>query len=134
MTIALVLFGMAATAGLRLAYLRATNKPLPISLARVHGLLAASGLVVLTISVLDGTASSLGRIAFFVFVGAALGGFTLFSFHFRKKPLPLAIVAAHGLTAVVAFVVLLVAVVGNAGPGLSWRPIGGSPSTQVGSP
>ena len=42
MTIALTLFGLAATGGLLLAYLRFTNKPLPISLAMLHGLIAES--------------------------------------------------------------------------------------------
>jgi hypothetical protein len=113
MTLALVLFGVAATGGLLLAYLRFTNKPLPMPLAMLHGLIAASGLVALAMTVLDGTASSKARIAFFIFLGAALGGITLFSFHLRKKALPLGIVAAHGLTAVVAFVVLLLAVLGT---------------------
>lgn len=113
MTIPLVLFAIAATGGLTLAYLRFNNKPLPLPLAMLHGLFAASGLIALAMTALDEAASSKARLAFFLFLGAALGGFTLLSFHLRKKALPLGIVAAHGLTAIVAFVILLLAVYGT---------------------
>lgn len=44
------------------------------------------------------------------YVIAALGGFTLFSFHLRNKPLPSAFVAVHGLVALTALVLLLVVI------------------------
>jgi hypothetical protein len=109
MTVAIMLFALAAVGGLTLAYLRINNKPLPMPLALIHGAAAAAGLVALLLAVLDGVASSEARIALGLFVAAALGGFTLFSFHVRGKPLPIPLVVVHGLAAVVAFAVLLLA-------------------------
>ena len=110
MTIPLVLFALAATGGLLLAYLRFSNKPLPLPLALGHGAIAAAGLVALILAVVRQGGPSQARIALFLFVAAALGGFALFSFQLRKKPLPAGIVVVHGLVAVVAFVVLLLGV------------------------
>jgi len=111
MTVPIILFAIAACGGLLLAYLRVKNKLLPIPLALGHGLLAVSGIVALTMAVLGGDAPSQARVALGLFVLAALGGLTLFSFHLRKKPLPLAVVAVHGLVAITAFAVLLFATV-----------------------
>lgn len=111
MTAALVLFAIAAAGGILLAYMRITNKPLPMPLALVHGTLAAAGLIALILFVVQAAEPSQARIALVLFVLAALGGFTLFSFHVRKRQLPLGVVVLHGLVAVVAFVVLLAGVV-----------------------
>ena len=110
MTIALVLFGLAATGGLLLAYLRFSEKPIPLQLALGHGAIAAAGLVALLLAVTGSGAPSQARIALIMFVVAALGGFGLFSFHLRKKALPIGVVVVHGLVAVAAFVVLLLGV------------------------
>lgn len=110
MTIALALFAVAAAGGLFLAYLRFSNKPLPLPVALLHGALAASGLVVLASVALGADGTNRARLALGVFVLAALGGLTLFSFQLRKKQLPLPIVALHGLVAVTAFLILLSAV------------------------
>jgi hypothetical protein len=109
MTAAIVLFALAATGGLALAYLRITNKPLPMPLALLHGAGAAAGLIALLLAVVQGAAMGGARIALGIFVVAALGGFALFSFHVRKQPLPIPLVVVHGLAAVVAFVLLLLA-------------------------
>jgi hypothetical protein len=43
---------------------------------------------------------------------AALGGFTLaFGFHWRDKPLPGALIAAHGGLALIAFMILFAAAI-----------------------
>ena len=110
MTAALVLFGLAAIGGVSLAYLRIQGRPLPTPLALAHGAIAAVGLVVLVLAALADGAPSEARVALGLFVAAALGGFVLFSFHVRKKQLPLGIVAVHGLVAVVAFAILIAAV------------------------
>lgn len=110
MTAPLVLFAIAAAGGLVLAYLRLTNKPLPMPLALLHGALAAAGLVALIVAVV-GDGPTQARIALVLFLVAALGGFFLFSFHLRKKALPVPVVAVHGLVAVAAFVVLLLGAV-----------------------
>jgi hypothetical protein len=43
---------------------------------------------------------------------AALGGFASFSFHLRRRALPVPLIAIHGLVAVVGFALLLVAILG----------------------
>jgi hypothetical protein len=90
-----------------LVYLRVTNKPLPLSLALVHGAVAAIGLVLLAIGVLGPGGHEQGRLALGLFVLAALGGFVLFSFQLRKKQLPMGIIMVHALVAIAAFLILL---------------------------
>lgn len=108
LTIAAVLFAVAALGGITLATLHLRHKGLPMALALGHGLLAAAGLVVLIVVVVGGGAGSLLITSLALFVIAALGGFALFSFHLRRQPLPTPVVFIHGLVAVVAFVLLLV--------------------------
>lgn len=111
MTAAVVVFAIAAVGGLLLASLRIKNKPLPMGLALAHGAAAAVGLVLLGLAAFAGGGGpSQARVAFGLFVVAALGGFALFSFHVRKQQLPLGVVVLHGLLAVVAFVILLAGV------------------------
>jgi hypothetical protein len=111
MITALIVFGLAAAGGLLLVYLRVTNKPLPLPLALVHGALAASGLVLLTLAVLGEGGAQQARVPLGLFVVAALGGFALFSFHLRKKQLPMGVIMVHALVAIVAFLILLGAVI-----------------------
>jgi hypothetical protein len=107
MTIALVLFAIAALGGLTLAGLRFANKSLPVPLALLHGLLAAAGLVALSLAVFGGGAALGGaRIALGIFVVAALGGFFLFALHLKKRTLPIPVVLLHGVLAVTAFAIL----------------------------
>ena len=112
MTLALVLFAIAAGGGALLAFLRLSNKPLPLPLALLHGALAASGLVVLALAVFGNKASGHAGLALGLFVLAALGGFGLFSFQLRKMTLPLPVVFIHGAVAVIAFLILLATVIG----------------------
>lgn len=107
-SIAVVLFAIAALGGLVLALQHFRKANLALPLAVVHGLVAASGLVLLLLAVLGGTASGTAPIALVLFVVAALGGFFLFSHHLRSKPLPTPVVVIHALVAVVAFLLLLV--------------------------
>jgi hypothetical protein len=108
LTIAAVLFAVAALGGITLATLHLRHKGLPMALALGHGLLAAAGLVVLIMAVVGGSTGNLVVASLALFVVAALGGFALFSFHLRRQPLPTPVVLIHGLVAVVAFVLLLV--------------------------
>jgi hypothetical protein len=113
MTVALVLFAVAAVGGALLAFLRFSNRPIPTALALLHGALAASGLVALAVHALGADGSGQARVALAIFVVAALGGFLLFfGFHLQKKQLPAPVVLIHGGVAVVAFLILLVAVLG----------------------
>jgi hypothetical protein len=107
MTAPIVLFALAAAGGLVLAFLRFNEKPIPTALAVVHGLIAASGLVALGSVAFENGAPDLARIALGLFVLAALGGFFLFSFQLRAKPLPKPVVIIHGAVAAVALLILL---------------------------
>jgi hypothetical protein len=107
MITALILFGIAAAGGIVLVLMRVANKPLPLPLALVHGALAATGIALLAVSVLGAGGPGGARLALGLFVVAALGGFVLFSFHLRKKALPMGVVMIHALVAIAAFLILL---------------------------
>jgi hypothetical protein len=110
----IVLFGSAAAGGLTLAIMRLRGREqLPLPLALLHGALAAAGLVALILAIVGaGTAApDLVKISLGIFVVAALGGFFLFSFQLRKKPIPIGVMVIHALAAVTAFVMLLVVAV-----------------------
>lgn len=111
--LALVLFAIAAVGGLIMAVGRfkgTPNPPMPLALA--HGGAAAIGLVLLILSVLGSSAGGLGTVALVLFLIAALGGFTLFAHHLKKKPLPVWLMVLHAGVAVVAFLLLLVGTLG----------------------
>jgi glucose uptake protein GlcU len=111
MTTALILFAVAALGGLVMALMRFGGRELPpMGLAIVHGLFAAAGLVALILALVGHGFSTATTIALVGFVGAALGGFYLFSMHMRKQALPIPYVVVHGLFAVASFVILLVGV------------------------
>jgi hypothetical protein len=54
----------------------------------------------------------LPKVALGLFIVAALGGFGLFSFHLRKKDLPIPLVLVHAVVAVAGFLSLVAAVAG----------------------
>lgn len=108
--IPVLFFGIAALGGLTLVTLKKKGKGLPLPLAIVHGLLAATGLVTLIINIAGNTGNMMMNISLILFLVVALGGFTLFSFHLRKKPMPGMLIPIHGSGAVVAFILLLFAV------------------------
>ncbi|MGH9941962.1 MAG: hypothetical protein ACRD9R_06340 [Pyrinomonadaceae bacterium] len=111
MTLAAVLFAIAALGGVVMAVMRLSGRELPpMGLAIVHGVVAAAGLIALILVVVGGAASTQATIALIGFVIAALGGFYLFSFHLRRQALPIPVVIIHGLVAVISFVVLLVGI------------------------
>ena len=113
MILSLILFAISAAGGAVLALLRIKSTELPpMALALVHGGVGAAALVSLLVQVIGGTAPDIARIALVVLFVAAIGGFVLFSFHLRKKPLPIGLVCGHGLIAVVGFVLLLKGVLG----------------------
>lgn len=109
MTIALILFAIAAVGGIVLAVIRFRGQPYPpLGLALVHGLFAAAGLVALIAGVAQGHAPSPATTALILFIIAALGGFFLFFTHLRKVKLPIWLVVIHALVAVTAFLILLI--------------------------
>jgi hypothetical protein len=110
MTLALVLFALAALAGMAMAAIRFRGKPYPpMTVALVHGAAAAAGLLALIVAV-QKPGDSLAVSALVVFLVAAAGGFVLFFRHLRKLALPIWLVLVHALVAVAAFVTLLVSV------------------------
>jgi len=114
MNIAAILFAIAAITGLAIAFIRLSGRDLPpMGLALLHGLFAASGLVALAIVAVAPGAAQWARISLGIFVVAALGGFLLFSFHVRRRALPVPIIGIHGFIAVIAFVILLLAIFGR---------------------
>jgi hypothetical protein len=110
MTIALVLFALAALGGIAIAVIRFRGKPYPpMAIALAHGAAAAAGIIALILA--TKTAPPIAATALIVFLLAAAGGFVLFFRHLRKLALPIWLVVVHALVAVVAFVTLLVSVV-----------------------
>ena len=109
MTVALLLFAVAAVGGLVIARMRFKGKPYPpMGLALVHGAAAAAGLVTLLALVAKGQAAG-ATAPLVLFIIAALGGFGLFFHHLRKVPLPIWLVVVHAVVAVIAFLLLLFA-------------------------
>lgn len=108
LTAAIVVLAVAAMGGLVLASHAFAQKTPPMALAIVHGLFAASGLVLLILGVMKAATAGIGGWSLGIFLVAALGGFTLFSFHLRKRPLPVPLVVVHALAAVTAFVLLVI--------------------------
>jgi hypothetical protein len=109
----IILFAIAALGGLTLAALRIANRPLPLPLAIVHGLVAATALVIFIVTIVSSPVTpTVATAALILFLIAAIGGAVLFSLHLSEKSLPLPLVLGHGLLAVVAFILLLIRVVG----------------------
>jgi hypothetical protein len=102
------LFAVAALGGLVLGVLGLRRKGLPMWLSIVHGAVAAAGLIMLILGVVQGNAGTLLIISLVLFLIAALGGFVLFSYHLRQKPHPKGLIVIHALAAVIAFAFLLV--------------------------
>ena len=108
---AIVLFAVAAVIGLTMAVAHFRGQTPPkLAVALLHGLFAASGLVVLLLGVMEVGMSGKPAIALGLFLVAALGGFTLLSFHLRGRALPNGLVAGHAVIAVLGFLTLLAAV------------------------
>lgn len=108
MSLAAILFAVAALGGLVIAIMRFSGREVPpMGLAVVHGLAAAAGLLALIFAVLGHTQATASTVALIGFVVAALGGFFLFSYHLRNQALPIPVVVIHGLVAVISFVILL---------------------------
>jgi hypothetical protein len=76
-----------------------------------HGIVAASGLILLAYAAATHGIPELAQIALGVLVLAAVGGATIFlGFHMRQRALPIPLILGHGLAAIAGFVLLLIAV------------------------
>lgn len=108
MWLIIALFAVAAVVGLTMAIAAFQGKFPPVPSAILHGVFAATALVLLLVAVLMKGAGGAALWALGCFLIAAVGGFTLaLGFHARKKPLPPGLVAGHALIAVVGFLLLL---------------------------
>jgi len=83
---------------------------MPMPLVIGHRPPPVPGIVSLIINVVAPTDNMMMNASLALFCAAALGGFTLFSFHVRKKPMPVVLIPVHGAVAVIAFIVLVLAV------------------------
>jgi glucose uptake protein GlcU len=111
MNVAAILFAIAALGGIIMAMIRLSGRDYPPAfLAVVHGLFAAAGLVALLMAVFAPGVATSFKIALVLFVVAALGGFWLVSYHFKRQALPIPLMVIHALVAVVAFIILLVGI------------------------
>ena len=108
--LSLLLFAVAAVAGLTMAvmHFRGVSPP-KVALAVLHGLFAASGLVLLLLALIKTGFGGRPGIALGLLVTAALGGFALLGSHAQNKRLPSALVVGHALLAVAGFLTLLAA-------------------------
>ncbi|MFZ1036003.1 MAG: hypothetical protein WAN57_02245 [Smithella sp.] len=104
-----VLFAIAAVGGVTLAFMKFTDREMPLSLAAGHGIFAAAGLVTLAVNVYNDSSNKLMDISLILFLVVALGGFILISYHLRKKSHPAALIGIHGGLAVISFILLLAA-------------------------
>ena len=106
--VAAVLFALAALGGLTMAYIHfKQDRNPPGALAALHGVAAATALVILLWAVVQSGAATSVAWAAGLFVVAALGGFFLVSYHVRNRRLPSPVVVIHALVAVAAFLLLL---------------------------
>ena len=110
----IVLFLVAALFGLYIAA-RVFGGNLPPWIAVIlHGLLAASGLLVLLYALFIGAQPAIVTIGAVLLVIAAFGGFFMFSYQLRKALPPKNIVVIHALAAVLGVVCLLANAIGMA--------------------
>ncbi|HJS21377.1 MAG TPA: hypothetical protein VJ764_01875 [Steroidobacteraceae bacterium] len=112
LTNAVWLYAVAAVVGVYMGVLHSRGRtPPPVLAAVLHGVLAVCATVVLLLGVLQiGLGTTVHTWALALFVLAALGGLYLVSFHIRGRPLPGGVIVLHGMIAVIAFLILLVAV------------------------
>jgi hypothetical protein len=106
LTTSIVLFAVAAVFGLTIIVPLLQGKPTPRPAVFLHGLIAATALIILIVYAINNPGGPLPSII--IFVIAALGGFILFANDLRKKPGPKALALIHASAAVIAFVILLI--------------------------
>ncbi len=109
---AIILFAIAAIGGVVMAWYHFSQDLNPPTLfAWGHGALAALALLLLIIAILGGGGNGGVVASLILFIIAAIGGFWLLSLHVRDQRLVSFGVLSHAGVAVVAFIVLLLAVI-----------------------
>lgn len=110
--VSLILFAVAALGGAFMATVRARNEqnpPMPVAI--IHGLAAATGLILLLIFIFSSGFPGLPTVSAVLFVIAALGGFVLIGNHAKGRLIPKPLMGIHATAAVVGFVLLLIAAI-----------------------
>ncbi len=104
----IVLIALAGVAGIIMLGRIYKDRPVPMSLAVLHGLLAAGGVVLAFAVAFQAGAYPLLCYALGAFVLAALGGLFLFSFHLRRKRFPTPLVFLHGIIGATGLILLII--------------------------
>ena len=107
LTTALVLLAGAALLGALLLTFVLRGRHTPKGIALLHGVLAASGIVVLILLWILSGSTPRGSLA--LFVVAALGGAVLIVQDLRKGQAPKGLAVGHGLIALIALTLLVAA-------------------------
>jgi hypothetical protein len=109
LNVAAIVFAIAALGGIVLAAHVLRGKFAPWALSLLHAALGAAGIVLVLVTVIQGLRGN-AALALGLFVIAALGGFFLASFHYRKQLPPSAVVVVHAVVALAGFGALLAAI------------------------
>lgn len=107
LTVSVIIFAAAAVFGLLNLVAVLGNKQTSRPLIYLHGILAATALVLLAVFTINSTGSS-PVISLFLFIIVAVVGFYLFARDVTKKAVPKAVALTHGIVAVVSFIILLI--------------------------
>lgn len=100
LTIVLAVLLSGAIIGLFMAVRHFMRKPLPPLAAVLHGLLGATGLIILLLQVLATPGRPLLGYVLMVLVGAAVLGFVNLTFHLSRRRHRSALIVLHALVAV----------------------------------
>ncbi len=104
---ALIVFAIAAVGGLILAAHMLRGKYAPLVLSLLHGLLGATGLVLVVVVLAQGSAPTRVWVGLLLLVAAAVRGILLASSRLRKQMPRKAAVLLHAGLAVTGFLTLL---------------------------
>ena len=103
---AIGLFATAAGIGVFMLLRVLQKKPVPKGAAIIHGILAATALVLLIVDMIKSGADTVQIVVLFAIT--ALGGIVLFARDLTGKSLPKSLALIHGALAVTGFIFLLV--------------------------
>lgn len=112
LTYAIIAFAIAAAGGVILAISVLGKQLAPWPLSILHALLGATGLVLLLLVVLQGSAGGRVTAGLALLVIAALGGFYLAALHLKKQVAPATVVIVHAGVAVTGFLAVLSVLLG----------------------
>lgn len=105
--IAVAIFAATAFGGLVLASHIVKNELAPWILSAGHATMGATGLALLAAALAKAPENNTVMLSLVLFVIAALGGFTLASYHVRKRLPPKGTLVLHAVMAVSGFLVLI---------------------------